>query len=203
MAVSRFRMLAAVITVLGVAAGCGGGADHTMGIRAASVSVNTVPSQIRLSAFHRDGLAFRYPAAWRPQLGIFPGSFATRIADLSPSQLHDPCRPSTHGGTCRGRVLAALPPRGVLVTWLLEGRPGLGPPVHGRRITLGGHAALVSMRNLAWCAGLRAQQAMTVAILGAPGNWYVMAACLRGPVLAKTEAAVWAMLRSVRLDPST
>jgi len=203
MVVSKARILAALITVLGAAAGCGGGADHTLGSTAAAVSVDTAPSQMRLSAFHRDGLAFRYPAAWRPQLGIFPGSFATRITDLSPSQLRNPCRSSAHGGTCRGRVLAALPPRGVLVTWLLEGRPGLGRPVHGRRIALGGHAALVSLRNLAGCAGLRAQQAMTVAILGAPGNWYVMAACLRGPALAKTEAAVWAMLRSVRLDPST
>ena len=92
-----------------------------------------------------------------------------------------------------------MPPRGVLVTWLLEGRPGIRPPAHGARITLGGRRAFVSARGSAACARLGAQQAMTAAIHRARGNWLVMAACLRGPGLAESEAAVWAMLRSVRL----
>jgi hypothetical protein len=192
-------MFAALIAVLGATAGCG--AADTPGSTAARMPVDAPPGQVRLSTFQRDGLAFRYPSAWRAQLGIFPSSFATRITDLSPSRLRNPCRHGTYGGTCQGQVLAALPPRGVLVTWLLEDRPGLGPPVHGRRAILGGHLALVSTRNLASCAGLRAQQALTAAIRRSLGNWYVMAACLRGPAVAKTEAAVWAMLQSVRLYP--
>lgn len=101
MTVRRFGMVAALVTVLGAAAGCTGGADHAMGSTAAGVSVAIARSPMRLPAFRRG-----------------------------------------------------------------------------------------------------AQQAMTAAILRAPGNWYVMTACLRGPALATTEAAVQAMLRSVRLDPA-
>lgn len=201
MVMNKFRMLAALVAVLGAVAGCG--AADTLGSTAARVPVDATLGSARLSTFHRDGLAFRYLSAWRPQLGIFPSSFATRITDLSPSRLRDPCGYGTDSGTCQGQVLASLPPRGVLVTWLLEGRPGLGPPVHGRRATLGGHLAFVSTHNLISCAGLRAQQALTAAIRRSLGNWYVMTACLRGPALAKTESAVWAMLQSVRLYPST
>jgi hypothetical protein len=33
----------------------------------------------------------------------------------------------------------------------------------------------------------------------APGNWYQMDACLRGPGLAQQEAEISSMLRSVRI----
>jgi len=199
MVMGRFAALAVLVAVLGTAAGCSGAADRTVSGVVARRSASPTPGQMRFSTFRQDGLAFRYPSAWRPQLGDVTGSFVTWITDLSPARLHNTCRVRPHGVTCGGRVLAALPPQGVLVTWLLEGRPGIRPPVHGPRITLGGHRAFVSARGSAACAELGAQQAMTAAIHRARGNWLVMTACMRDPGLAENEAAVWAMLRSVRL----
>jgi hypothetical protein len=199
MVMGRFAALAVLVVVLGAVAGCSGAADHTVSGVAARRPASPAPGQMRFSGFRQDGLAFRYPSAWRPQLGDVTGSFVDWITDLSPTRLHNICRVRPDGVTCGGRVLAALPPRGVLVTWLLEGRPGIRPPVHGARTTLGGHQAFVSTHGSAACAGLGAQQVMTAAIHRVRGNWLVMAACLRAPGLAESEAAVWAMLRSVRL----
>jgi len=94
-----------------------------------------------------------------------------------------------------------------LAPLILVRRPHL-PTVSGR-LAGGAHqclavAALSDLvnpgeRGSAACAELGAQQAMTAAIHRARGNWLVMTACLRDPGLAENEAAVWAMLRSVRL----
>jgi hypothetical protein len=199
MVMSRSAALAVLVAVLSAVAGCSGATDHTVNGVAARSPASPTPGQMRFSSFRQDGLAFSYPSAWRPQLGDVTGSFATWITDLSPTRLHNICRVRPRGVTCGGRVLAALPRQGVLVTWLLEGRPGIRPPVHGPPITLGRHRAFVSASGSAACAGLGAQQAMTAAIHRAPGNWLVMTACLRGPGLEESKAAVWAMLRSVRL----
>lgn len=202
MAMGRLAALlsAAVLSAaLAALAGCSGAATHTAGAQAARGPARPTTGHTRFASFRRDGLAFRYPSGWRPQLGEFPSSFVTRITALSDTQLHNNCRTYPHGGTCRGRILAALPPHGVLVTWLLEGWPGIRRPVHGARIFIGGHRAFVSTRGPASCAGLGAQQVITAAIHRTRGNWLVMTACLRGPGLSQSEAAVWTMLRSVRL----
>jgi hypothetical protein len=196
---------AVLAVVFGAAAGCSGAADHTAGssVPRASAglgSAGPAPGRVRWPGFRREGLAFRHPSAWRPQFGLLVGTLATRITVLSTARLRNPCQTYPHGVTCRGRILEVLPPGGVLVSWVLEARFGTGRPVNGPRTTIGGHRAFVSTRSWTGCPVPGAQQVITAAIRQSRGNWLVMTACLRSPGLPQNEAAVWAMLRSVRLS---
>lgn len=153
--------------------------------------------------FRRYGLEFEYPAAWpvreEPALSTTQSML---IAYLTASKLRNPCRtwtsPLGGGGTCRGSAIKILPPRGVFVMWRLVGQPA-GAPFRGSRQRIGGHPAVVSEHDPGACAGLEAQASIVAAILKGRANWYVMTACLRGPGLRGTEAAVRAMLRSAHL----
>jgi hypothetical protein len=52
-----------------------------------------------------------------------------------------------------------------------------------------------------WCAPMRATETITVMIpRAAPGSWYQMDACLRGPGLPQQEAEISSMLKSVRIN---
>ncbi len=199
-------VLSAVVlaVVVGTVAGCSGAARHAAGGVVPHASAGPglaapAPGQVRWSGFNSEGVAFRYPSAWRPRLGLLAGTLATRITVLSTARLCNRCRSDPHGLTCPGRLLAVLPPGGVLVAWVLEARFGAARPVNGPRATVSGHPVFVSARSEAGCPVPGAQQVITAAIYRSPGNWLVMTAGLRGPGLPQNQAAVWAMLRSVRL----
>jgi hypothetical protein len=52
-----------------------------------------------------------------------------------------------------------------------------------------------------WCLRLGGAETITVVILrAAPGNWYQMDACLRGPALAHQEAEISSLLKSVHIS---
>jgi hypothetical protein len=97
-----------------------------------------------------------------------------------------------------GYPVDALKPRGVLVRWNADGFPFRRLPE--ANTTIAGRHAIETRTSGGWCATLLGTETITVMIpRNAPGNWYQMDACLRGPGLAQREAEIAAMLSSVRM----
>ena len=149
------------------------------------------------------GLTFRYPVSWQRSRtwGSDLPNFSELIVYLSTIQLRAPCVTSTSRGriaqTCEYPV-RVLPPAGVLVKWSANGFPAWHMPK--ANTTIAGRKAVELRTSGGWCAPLRATETITVIIpRAAPGNWYQMDACLRGPGLADQEAEISAMLGSVRI----
>jgi len=68
--------------------------------------------------------------------------------------------------------------------------------------TVAGRKAVETRTSGGWCVTLGGAETITVMIpRAAPGNWYQMDACLRGPRLAQQEAQISSMLKSVRIIP--
>jgi hypothetical protein len=64
----------------------------------------------------------------------------------------------------------------------------------------GGAALKAGWNHGGWCVTLQETETITVMIpRAAPGNWYQMNACLRGPNLTQQESKISSMLKSVRI----
>ena len=196
----RFAMvLAATAVPVALTAGC---ASATSARPAAAVAARAAPTA-RFSAM---GLSFRYPAAWRtvtPRPGL--SDFSALIAYLSTSRLSGTCVASASPGrvaeTC-AYPIRVLPPGGVLVRWSANGSPTWRMPKAST--TVAGREAAESRTRGGWCAVLGATETITVMIPhAAPGHWYQMDACLRGPGLHQQEAQISSMLDSVRISPGS
>ncbi len=178
-----------------LAAGC---ASATSAHPAAAVKEPAAPT----ASFGAMGLAFRYPASWRP--GTWPtdqSNFSALIVYLSTSRLKGPCAVSISPGriaeTCKYPI-AVLQPGGVLVRWSANGFPTWHMPK--ANMTVAGRKAVETRTSGGWCATLRGTETITVMIArAAPGNWYQMDACLRSPGLAQQETEISSMLKSVRI----
>jgi hypothetical protein len=198
MASKRLAMTLAVMTVtVALASGC---ADAISAHPAAAVK-QRAPATASFSAM---GLAFRYPVSWRS--GTWSSdlsSFSALIVYLSTSRLRFPCAVRTGPGriaeTCEYPI-AVLPPGGVLVRWSANGFPAWHMPK--ANTTVAGRKAVETRTSGGWCVTLGGAETITVMIpRAAPGNWYQMDACLRGPRLAQQEAQISSMLKSVRIIP--
>jgi hypothetical protein len=118
-------------------------------------------------------------------------------------------------GSCpsSGAPVQSLGAEGVVVWWWDYGFPGRTDRIGnfpGRPLTIGGRPARIATvsthgAGTAWmptatCSQLGGERLMDVAIerpAPASGNWMMVTACLRGPKLAASEAAVRQMLTSV------
>ena len=151
-------------------------------------------------------VSFRYPAAWnRIDCPKQESSFTMTITYLTTA------RP----GSCpsSGAPVQTLDRGGVLVWWWNFGFPGTTDRItnfSGRGVT-GGRPARIALSSSheagkAWvptpmCAQLGAHRLLNVAIerpAPADANWMMVSACLRGPNVAASEAAVRRMLATVR-----
>jgi hypothetical protein len=196
MASKRLAMrLAAMTVVVALASGC---ADAISAHPAAAVK-QPAPATAGFSAM---GLAFRYPVSWRSGTWSTDlSNFSALIVYLSTSRLRLPCTVRTGPGriaeTCEYPI-SVLPPGGVFVRWSANGLPTWHMPK--ANTTVAGRKAVETRTSGGWCVTLRGNQTITVMIpRAAPGNWYQMDACLRGPGLAQQEAEISSMLRSVRI----
>ena len=201
-------VLAATAVPVALTAGCASTAGTTSatGVAgahpAAAVHARTAPTA-RFSAM---GLSFRYPAAWRtvtPRPGL--SDFSALIVYLGTSRLSGTCVASASPGrvaeTC-AYPIRVLPPGGVLVRWNANGSPTWRMPK--ANTTVAGREAAESKTRGGWCAVLGATETITVMIPhAAPGHWYQMDACLRGPGLPQQEAQISSMLNSVRISPGS
>ena len=154
--------------------------------------------------FSAMGLSFRYPATWRsvtPRAGL--SDFPALIVYLSTIRLTGTCVASNSTGriaeTCAYPV-RVLPPGGVLTRWNANGSPAWHMPE--ANTTVAGRRAVETRTAVGWCAVLGATETITIVIpRSAPGHWYQMDACLRGPGLPRLEAQIKSMLSSVRISP--
>lgn len=155
------------------------------------------------ASFSAMGLAFRYPVSWRS--GTWSSdvsSFSALIVYLSTSRLRFPCTVRTGPGriaeTCEYPI-GVLPPSGVLIRWSANGFPTWHMPK--ANTTVSGRKAVETRTSGGWCVTLGGTETITVMIpRAAPGNWYQMDACLRGPGLAQQEAEISSMLKSVHIS---
>jgi hypothetical protein len=164
------------------------------------------PQAAVASRFSAMGLAFRYPGTWRS--GTWSddvSSFSGPIVFLSTARLHDPCLRTVNAQVTSvscGDPVSTVAPGGMLVRWDEDGFPNWHAPRSNTKI--GGRPATETVTAGRWCQALDGSRTITVVIpQGASDNWYEMDACLRGPGLPAEQAEITAMLKTVRITPSS
>jgi hypothetical protein len=180
---------AALVALVALTSGCGGGSD-----------AQAAPRDPPLVEYTSASLSFAHPAAWKAYPFRWAGELHFRpLVYLSTQPLHDPC--STKGNTTScGFPLRQLLPGGVLITWQASGPPAiaLGP---GRRTRIDGHLARRVDTTGGMCGGIGADRTIDVLIetQPLPSTLTEFTACLRGPGLAQEEKSVEALLASTKL----
>jgi len=200
-------VLAAIAVPVALTVGCASATStHPTAAGTARAAPTSSSHAAPTSSFSAMGLSFRYPAAWRtvtPRPGL--SDFSALIVYLGTSRLSGTCVASASPGrvaeTC-AYPIRVLPPGGVLVRWNANGSPTWRMPK--ANTTVAGRGAAESKTRGGWCAVLGATETITVMIPhAAPGHWYQMDACLRGPGLPQQEAQISSMLNSVRISPGS
>ena len=180
---------AALVTLVAVTSGCGGGTD-------AQAAAKTDPKPVTYS---NSLLSFSHHAAWKAYPFRWAGELHFRpMVYLSTQPVQDPC--STKGNTTScGFPIKQLQPGGVLVTWNASNPPAvsLGP---GRQVRVGGHSARRVDTAGGMCRSIGADRTVDVLIQTRPlpSTLTEFTACLRGPGLAQEEKSVDAQLASTK-----
>jgi hypothetical protein len=184
---------AALVALVAVATGCGGGTD-------AQVSAKTDP---KLVTYSNSLLSFSHPATWKAYPFRWAGELHYRpMVYLSTQPVQDPC--STKGNTTScGFPVKQLEPGGVLVTWNASNPPAttLGP---GSRIQVDGHLARRVDTAGGMCRSIGADRTIHVLIptKPLPSTPTEFTACLRGPGLGQEVKSVDALLASTKFVSS-
>jgi len=180
---------AALVALVAVTSGCGGGADA----RAAAATDPT------LVTYSNSLLSFSHPAAWKAYPFRWAGELHYRpIVYLSTQPLQDPCSIKGNTTSC-GFPVKQLKPGGVLVTWNASNPPAmeLGP---GSRIHVDGRPAGRVDTTGGLCRSIGGDRTIDVLIASTPlpSTPTEFTACLRGPGLAREEKSVDALLASTK-----
>lgn len=188
----RLLMYAAALALLVVStSGCGGGDAHA--------AAKKDPPLVKYS---RSFLSFTHPAAWKTSTPRSGGLHFNPLVYLSTQPVHDPCTTTGNDTTC-GFPVSQLQPGGVLVSWLYGGPPAftLGP---GKQIRVGGRPASLVDRAGGMCRQIGADRTIdvTIELRPLPSSLLQFTACLRGPGMAQSGAAVDALLASTEFDTS-
>jgi hypothetical protein len=182
---------AALVALVALASGCGGGAD-------AQVAAKTGP---KLVTYSNSLLSFSHPATWKAYPFRWAGGLHfSPLVYLSTQPVHDPC--STKGNTTScGFPVGQLQPGGVLVTWNASSPPALalGP---GTRVRVGDRPARRVETAGGICRSIGADKTIDVRIQTSPlpSPLTELTACLRGPGLAQAEQSVDALLASTQFQ---
>jgi hypothetical protein len=183
---------AALVLLVVLTSGCGGGSE-------AHAAAKNDPPPVKYSSSF---LSFTHPAAWRASTPHSRELHFNPLVYLSTQPVHEPCTTSGNETTC-GFPVSQLQPGGVLVSWLYGGPPAfsLGP---GKQIRVGGRPAGRVDTSGGMCAQIGADRTIdvTIELKPLPSSLLEFTACLRGPGLAQSEAAVDALLASTKLDTS-
>jgi hypothetical protein len=165
----------------------------------------SAPQAAMTSHFSAMGLAFRYPGTWRS--GTWNddvSSFSGLIVFLGTERLHDPCQRTAGAqvttASC-GDPVSQVTPGGMLVRWDEDGFPSWHAPRANTRI--GGRPATETVTAGRWCRTLGGSRTITAVIPLDSDNWYEMDACLRGPGIPAEQSEITAMLKTVRITPSS
>ena len=184
-----FLWAAALLAIVAVTSGCGGGAD------AQAADKGDPP----LARYSNSFLSFSHPASWKEYPFRWAGELHFRpLVYLSTQPVHDPC--STKGNTTScGFPVGRLQPGGVLVTWNASSPPamGVGP---GSQIKVDGRKARRLDTAGGICRSIGADRTVDVLIQTRPlpSTLTEFTACLRGPGLAQNVKRVDALLASTK-----
>lgn len=179
----------ALVALVVVTSGCGGGAD-------AQAAARTEPN---LVTYSNSLLSFSHPATWKAYPFRWAGELHYRpLVYLSTQPLQDPC--STKGGaTSCGFPVKRLEPGGVLVAWNASDPPlvALGP---GSRIQVDGRRSRRVDTAGGLCHSIGGDRTIDVLIpmRPLPSTPMEFTACLRGPGLARAEKGIDALLASTK-----
>jgi hypothetical protein len=163
------------------------------------------PQAAVTAGFSAMGLAFRYPGTWRS--GTWDddvSSFSGLIVFLGTGRLHDPCERTVGAEVTSvscGDPVSKVAPGGMLVRWDEDGFPHWHAPRSNTKI--GGRPATETVTAGSWCRTLGGSRTITAVIPLDSDNWYEMDACLRGPGIPAEQAEITAMLKTVRITPSS
>jgi hypothetical protein len=186
----RLSCGAALVALVAVTSGCGGGS---------ATQVAATKSEPPPVTYSNSFLTFTHPAAWKAYPFRWAGGLHfSPMVYLSTQPVHDPC--STKGNTTScGLPVGQLRPGGVLVTWNASGPPALalGP---GTRVRVGGRPARRVETAGGICRSIGADKTIDVRIQTSPlpSPLTEFTACLRGPGLAQAEQSVDALLASTQ-----
>jgi hypothetical protein len=167
------------------------------------------PGKVPVSVFHRDGVSFRYPRAWRSPTYSADSSFTRLITYLSTEPLHDPCHTTRDATGIRitcGQPLERIRPGGVLVRWQSVGMPGQRLATQaGTHEMIDGHPARIATTKAdASCAALGGDVSVNAVILSQVLNshdqFLEMDACLTSSDTQQPRTAIERMLTSVHFD---
>lgn len=161
---------------------------------------------VRTAHFSSAGaLSFDYPATWHARTYPMPSApFSSTLVWLSLQRMHPPCvtRHATRNTTITcGDPVSRLAQNSILASWTSNANPGwrFGQE-RGARITIGGRRG----KWLAQTAGpqappLRETEVITVVVPmpRSSDSWYQLTVFLRGPHVARLEAQIKTMLRTV------
>ncbi len=199
MRIQRLWCLAPAALLAGCSVATKPAPTATVGTAVPTASATTV------ARFDEGGFSFSYPANWKQAAFGNPSSSAsTLLTYLSSQALTNPCvQPARTGPEYCSLCTAVghLSPRAVILWWTEGSRPW-ATPYPGQPTTIAGHPAtfgVVRPPKLPDCSQVGADETVTTDVLTTPANDYVMTACVRGPDLGRTEAAIRAMLASARL----
>lgn len=176
--------------------------DAALGVKLDIATPGARPAP-QLARFHRGGVSFEHPVAWRVHRYRNDNSTgSTLIAYLSNQRLHSPCRirHPHHAtiATCH-RPLSELRRGSILAAWTNNGAKGWSPQrAPGRWIRIGGRPAKLHLNHASCSIGADVELDAVIPISRAPHNWYEFTACIRGPGTAALERQTRALLRSVR-----
>jgi len=180
---------AALVALVAVTSGCGGGTD-------AQAAAKPAP---QLVTYSNSLLSFSHPAEWKAYPFRCSGELHFQpMVYLSTQPVQDPC--STKGNTTScGFPVKQLEAGGVLVTWNASTPPAmaLGP---GSRIRVDGREARRVDTAGGMCRSIGADRTIDVLIATRPlpSTPTQFTACLRGPGLAQEEKSVEALLASTK-----
>lgn len=157
-----------------------------------------------LATFHKNGLVFEYPAAWRVFHYSEVSSFSNLIAYLATVDVPDPCTTSANETSCGSTY--RLDPDSLVVTVRNNGNPTFdilqGRPSDAQAMTVGGLPAYVEPES-AQVLGIGADVGVvwTLSMPGSVDNFYTISADIRGPDTARLRDEVDALVASIRYDP--
>lgn len=193
------------------AAGCASSAGSPVTTNSTSGEVSQDLGGVSASGmrtFNESGLLFEYPASWREFRGQSVSSFSTLIAYLGTVPVDASCssKPSNGGIETQCHEDYQLMPNSLAVAIRANGFPNftvLDVPAGATSMVIGGLPGYqeVGPSFPGDTSGAETVVTTTIARPGSIDNYYTITASLRGPDFDRLQAAVDALIGSLRFDP--
>lgn len=162
------------------------------------LSPDDLPGQLSFVSYQNALVRFDHPSAWKVAHYDEQTNYFTLLAAMSNQPMHDPCAP--HSTSSCTVPLSKLAPGGVIVLWTGNAQPNwVFAKAPGVARTINGRAARVLVSSPGICKSLGGDETVSAWFqMKAADDYYQVAACLRGPNIAKNERAIMASINSTK-----